>query len=138
LQTSSAEYVVTLADVMEAHDRALQFGGLPGILSLDLIQSAIARPYSGYYPSIATKCAAFVQSLAGNHGFTDGNKRTTLYIVDLFVRQSGYRLTASSRQQLNRELEEIILAAAGGRYDSAEVVSWFEQHLQSAPEEALE
>src|SRR5688500_20377 len=104
---------------MEAHERALKFGGRAGVLSLDLVESAIARPYTGYYPSIAIKCAAFVQSLAGNHGFTDGNKRTTLYIVDLFVRRSGYLLTAASRSELNR-----------GRYDPAQVVTWFEQHLR--------
>ena len=130
MPTSSTEYVVTLADVMEAHERALKFGGRAGVLSLDLVESAIARPYTGYYPSIATKCAAFVQSLAGNHGFTDGTKRTTLYIVDLFVRRSGYLLTAPSRSELNRNLEQIILAAAAGRYDPAQVVTWFEQHLR--------
>ena len=71
-----------------------------------------------------------MQSLAGNHGFTDGNKRTTLYIVDLFVRRSGYLLTATSRSELNQDLEQIILAAAAGRYDSVQVVTWFEQHLR--------
>ena len=69
--------MVTLADVIEAHERALRFGGRAGVLSLDLVESAIARPYTGYYPA-----------------------------------------------------EQIILAAAGGRHDSAQVVTWFEQHLR--------
>jgi death-on-curing protein len=114
---------------MEAHDLALRYGGRPGILSLDLIQSAIARPYSGYYQAFSDKCVAFVQSLAGNHGFTDGNKRTTLYIVDLFIRRSGFRLGGTPLQQLNIELEAIILTAAAGAFDFAEASRWFAEHL---------
>jgi hypothetical protein len=34
---------VTLGDALEAHESALQFGGLPGIRNLGLVQSAIAR-----------------------------------------------------------------------------------------------
>ena len=116
---------------MEAHDRALHFGGRPGVLSRDLILSAIARPYTGYYPSIVEKCAAFVESLAGNHGFTDGNKRTTLYVVDLFIRRSGYHLAGSPLPLLNQDLERIILSSAAGEFDRAEVIKWFEHHLHS-------
>jgi death on curing protein len=137
LPTSDPEYVVTLADVLEAHEFALRYGGRSGILSLDLIESAIARPYTGYYPALAGKCAAFIQSLAGNHGFTDGNKRTTLYIVDLFIRRSGYRLTGGPLQQLNDDLETIILAAASGGFDFAQASRWFEDHLYAVrPDEA--
>ena len=122
---------------MEAHDRALHFGGRKGVLSRDLILSAIARPYSGYYPSLAEKCAAFVESLAGNHGFTDGNKRTTLYIVDLFIRRSGYHLTGSPLPQLNRDLERIILSSAAGEFDRAGTIAWFSDHLRArGPDEA--
>jgi death on curing protein len=129
LQKNKPEYVVTLDDVMEAHDRALQFGGRPGVLSRDLILSAIARPYTGYYSSVAEKCAAFVQSLAGNHGFTDGNKRTTLYIVDLYIRRSGYHLAGSPLRRLNQDLERIILSSAAGEFDRSGTIRWFEDHL---------
>jgi death-on-curing protein len=126
LQKNKQEYVVTLDDVMEAHDRALQFGGRPGVLSRHLILSAIARPYTGYYPSGAEKCAAFVESLAGNHGFTDGNKRTTL----LFIRRSGYNLAGSSLRHLNQDLERIILSSAAGEFDRSETIRWFEDQLR--------
>ena len=54
--------------------RALLFGGLPGIRDLGLIESAVSRPFTGYYRSIESKAAALVQSMSGNHGFIDGNK----------------------------------------------------------------
>jgi death-on-curing protein len=67
---------------LDAHERALTFGGLPGIRDLGAVQSAIARPYTGYYRKIEEKAAAIVESVAAGHCFTDGNKRTSLYLFD--------------------------------------------------------
>ena len=66
-------------DALSAQERALTFGGLDGISNLSLVESAIARSYTGYYLPIWKKAAALVESMAGNHGFADGNKRTTLF-----------------------------------------------------------
>lgn len=44
--------------------------------NLHLIESALARAYTGYHRPISRKAAAVLQSMAGNHGFTDGNKLT--------------------------------------------------------------
>src|SRR4029077_3161373 len=85
-------YRVTLRDVLEAHDQALTFGGLHGVRDLGLIESAIARPYSGYHRSFAKKCAALTHSLTMNHGFVDGNKRTALLAVTLLLSRNDYRL----------------------------------------------
>ena len=123
---------------MEAHDRALQTGGRAGVLNQDLLESAIARPYTGYYPSLAEKCAALIQSLAGNHGFTDGNKRAALIVTNLLIRRSGYKLAGVSRVGLDVELEQLVLDAADGRFERDRFVRWFEEHLESAPEEKLE
>ncbi|MDE2227921.1 MAG: type II toxin-antitoxin system death-on-curing family toxin [Alphaproteobacteria bacterium] len=97
-----------LADAVAAHDRALAFGGLPGVRDRGSIEAAIARPYSGYYRSIARKAAALTHSLALNHGFIDGNKRTALYVVNLFLRKSGYRLRHKSQAVRNHEIEQMI------------------------------
>ena len=43
--------------MLEAHDMALTLGGRPGILSMDLVRSAIGRPYTGYYRPIYKKAA---------------------------------------------------------------------------------
>ena len=70
----------------------MTFGGLPGERDLGLVQSAIARPYSGHHRTVERKAAALVESLAQNHGFIDGNKRTTLIVANLFIDRSGYKL----------------------------------------------
>lgn len=122
-------YRVTLPDVLEAHAQALSFGGLAGIRSRDLVESAIARPYTGYYRSLARKAAALTQSLAKNHGFVDGNKRTALLAVTLLVSRSGYRLVPR-KGEINREIEEMILDVVENRLTMEEVSQWFKQRLR--------
>jgi death on curing protein len=59
---------VTRGDALSAHAEALKYGGLDGIGNFGLIDSALARPYSGYYRKIEEKAAALVESFSTNHG----------------------------------------------------------------------
>jgi len=102
------------------HDEAIRrFGGRRGIRDESLIESAIGRPYTGYYPSIAQKASAITESLVKNHGFIDGNKRTAVYAVTLLLGRSGYRFSDAVEQALapdgTTELEDMILAVAESR-----------------------
>ena len=114
---------------MSAHKEALTRGGRPGVHSIELVESAIARPYCGYYRSIAAKAAALIHSVASNHGFNDGNKRTTLILLNLLVRQSGYDFTMRDRKRLNEDLEWLILAVVGHRMEFDELVIWIGRRL---------
>jgi death on curing protein len=107
---------------MVAHDFALTFGGWPGVLNRDRLEAAVARPYTGYYRSIAKKAAALVESLACGHGFRDGNKRTALFMMNLLLRRSGYYLRAESEEQLNIDVEAMILALVEHHMNFDEVV----------------
>jgi death-on-curing protein len=116
---------------LAAHDFALTFGGLRGIRDLGAIEAAIARPYCGYYRPIAKKVAALVQSLASNHGFVDGNKRTALLMMNLLLLRSGYFLRGGSEQQINTDVEVMILALVEHHMSFDDVVAWLE--LRIAP-----
>ena len=89
-QIARRHYRLTLADAITAHDEALTYSGRDGISSLHLIESALARPYSGYHPAIQNKAAALLHSVVGNHGFVDGNKRTAWLLVETLIHRSGY------------------------------------------------
>lgn len=117
---------------MIAHDIALAYGGLQGVRDLGAIESAVARPYCGYYRSIAKKAAALVQSLASNHGFIDGNKRTALLMMNLLLLRSGYQLRGVSEQQVNADVEAMILALVEHRMSFDEVVTWLEHRIVPA------
>jgi death on curing protein len=94
-----------------------------------MVESAIARPYSGYYPQIWQKAAALAQSMAANHGFADGNKRTTLILVHTLIANSGYRLKAVPNEDLEKALEDIIVAAAN--HETIErLIEWFRQRIE--------
>ncbi|MEL7214205.1 MAG: Fic family protein [Pseudomonadota bacterium] len=54
-----------------------------------MIESAIGRPCSGYHETLAQKASALLHSLIGNHGFVDGNKRTSWIVTMVLIDNSG-------------------------------------------------
>ncbi len=114
-----------MADVVAAHDEALTFGGLPGVSSLHLIESAIGRPYSGYHRTIASKAAALLESVVGNHGFVDGNKRTAWIVVEILIERSGYRLDIPD----DEPIDDLVVSLASGEIGFEDVREWFGQRL---------
>jgi death-on-curing protein len=108
-----------------AHDEALRYGGRDGVSSLHLIQSALARPYSGYHRSIAAKSAALLHSMVGNHGFVDGNKRTSWILVELLIERSGYRLNIADYERI----DDLVVEVANGAIGFQELYDWFKARV---------
>lgn len=108
-----------------AHEAALVHGGRVGIVSLHLIESAIARPYSGYHRAISRKAAALLHSVVGNHGFMDGNKRTAWLIVEILLARSGYRLAIPD----DYPVDNLVVAVAAGQLDFDAIELWFRQNV---------
>jgi death on curing protein len=99
--------------------------------NLSLVESAIARPYSGYHRGINEKAAALVQSMAGNHGFADGNKRTTLILLYTLLTRSGYSLNPKTEEEdINEATEEMILGVATGAKSFVEIKQWFAERTR--------
>ena len=83
----------TLEEAVYLHQKLLErFGGMPGVRDLGLLESAIARPRSGYYKSLSEQAAALMHSLAMNHAFVDGNKRVAYALTAIFFRVNGFKL----------------------------------------------
>lgn len=122
-------YRVTLTDVIAAHDEALTYGGRAGILNLSGIQSAIGRPYSGYHRPIARKAAALMESLAQNHGFVDGNKRTALLVTLLMIERSGYHIIMLPDERI----DDVVVAVAEKKMTFDTLAVWFASHLARHP-----
>ena len=118
-------YRLTLADALTAHDEALRYGGRDGISSLHLIESALARPYSGYHRPIARKAAAVLHSMVGNHGFIDGNKRTAWLLVEILIARSGYRLDIPDDERV----DDLVVAVASGAHEFDANVAWFAERV---------
>ena len=126
---ASRHYKIKLADALKAHDEALAYGGRDGILSLENLQSAISRPYSGYHRPIERKAAALVQSVAKNHGFVDGNKRTALLLLDLLLTRSGYRIGPLPADDPDTYLENTIVRVVDGGMTFAALTQWLKDRF---------
>jgi len=88
---------LTVADVLAMHMVVIKrYGGTDGIRDMGALESAVARPQSGYYKDVIESAAALLESLAINHPFLDGNKRVVFAATDTFLRINGFRFTSDS------------------------------------------
>ena len=95
------------------------------------MQSAIARPYNGHYRTIAQKCAALVESVSRNHGFADGNKRTTIVLLHTLLRESGYKLCPCSKDEnLETAIEEMVLDVVTGALKLDKLETWLRVRIR--------
>src|SRR5215469_15785008 len=73
------------------HDQIIDAsGGAKGVHHEGLIRSALARPSQSafgedMYADLFMKAAALLDSIANNHGFRDGNKRTAMAAAALYL-----------------------------------------------------
>jgi len=90
---------VTLPDVLAMHMVLIKrYGGSDGVRDMGSLESAIARPQSGYYKDVIDSAGALFESLAINHPFIDGNKRVAFAATDVFLRINSYRFTLNSKE----------------------------------------
>jgi death on curing protein len=98
---------LSLEDILLLHATLLErFGGESGILSLNSIESAIARPKSGYYKDPIEEGCALFQSLWTNHGFIDGNKRVAFAALNMFLEINGFQFRRSTSNLFLNMLEQ--------------------------------
>jgi death-on-curing protein len=130
-----------------------------GCRDLHLLESAVARPFhtafgKDAYPTIPEKAVALFHSLVSNHPFHDGNKRTAVSALYIFLLANGYyfalpnadayevaKATASYKQrglnndqvlaEIREKLQNSVLIFASLRL-AAKTDSTFERTYQTA------
>ncbi len=124
---------LTATQILFIHARLIDTtGGEHGVRDLGLLESAAAHPQATFdgadlYPDLWQKAAALMESLAQNHPFVDGNKRTAITAAGLFLLQNGRRL-----QTTNETLEQFTLSVVNERPFLDDIAAWFQTH--SVPE----
>lgn len=92
---------ISIETLLAVHDAQIsEHGGGAGIRDRGLLESAIARPqnleaYGDPTPDPIDLAIAYAAGIAHNHPFVDGNKRTALIALELFLNLNGYDLTAT-------------------------------------------
>jgi len=88
---------LTLAEILAIHaDQIERYGGTYGLRDQGLLEAALYRPQTGHYSDLVEEAAALWESLAQNHPFLDGNKRTAFAAAYTFLGINGVRITAAS------------------------------------------
>lgn len=111
------------------HDQIIEAsGGAKGFHDEGLIHSALARPnHSAFgediYSDLFAKAAALLDSIANNHGFRDGNKRTAMAAAVLYLHNNNVEIRFT-----NEEYEAIMLHVVNDKPKVGEIVDWLMRH----------
>jgi death-on-curing protein len=117
--------------VIQLHDEIITiYGGSPGIHDLNLLKSAIEKPFTGLadgaelYPNVVIKAAILLEALINYHPFIDGNKRTGVIVTDLFLSQNGYDWSYT-----DQEIVEFALSIAAKKIGIEQIKQWIEGRI---------
>src|SRR5579862_336820 len=90
---------LTMVEVMAIQaDQIDRYGGSHGIRDPGLLEAGLYRPQTGYYADLIEEAAALWDSLAQNHAFLDGDKRTAFAATYTFLAINGARLNADAQE----------------------------------------
>lgn len=113
--------------VLDFHAEQLSlFGGADGIRDRGLLESALARPVNKFAygeADLAVLAAAYGFGIARNHPFVDGNKRTALASMIVFLGLNDMDLDAPQEAAT-----AIILSLAAGEITEEVLAHWIADH----------
>jgi death on curing protein len=117
----------TIDEVIAVHSQLIaRFGGSLGIRDRGALESALARPQSGYYQDIIQEAASLWESLSQNHPFVDGNKRVAVTVTAAFLKVNGYLLEFDDLEAFSF----LINLYEMGRMQFIELEKWLRVHAK--------
>lgn len=120
---------LSVEDVLFLHDDVIEkVGGRPGILNHDNLEASVASPQASFggeylHGSIFDRAAALTRSLAQNHSFVDGNKRTAFHSGAWYLYTKGHILDFTVEEAF-----DFVLGVANKELDTDQISQWFETH----------
>jgi len=121
---------IPIQTLLAAHDAQIaEHGGESGIRDRGLLESAIARPQNlaadgDPKPDAIDLAVAYAAGIAHNSPFIDGNKRTALIALELFLNLNGYDLTATDADSVLH-----VLGIASRDESEEEFSAWVRAHV---------
>lgn len=116
---------LSIERIKEIHSLMIaETGGLDGVRDDGLLESAVNAPFQTFddqplYKTIEAKAARLGFSLVNNHAFVDGNKRTDMMSMLLFLAINGAECDCS-----DEEIVRVGLALADGTMDDRALLEW--------------
>ncbi len=120
------EYVTLIEAITFHADQIQRYGGDSGIRDPGALESALFRPQTGYYGDLISEAAALWESIAQNHPFIDGNKRTAFAVTDVFLKMNGILITASPEDTVS-----FVYSLYGAQtFNFEELATWLRDNTQ--------
>ena len=122
--------MISIKEVQIIHNVLIdKFGGSRGIRDISLLESALARPFATFdnqdlYAHPIEKASAILESIAINHPFIDGNKRTAYTLMRLMLLENKLDILASQEEKYN-----LVILVSTGKYRFQEIKNWIEVYL---------
>ncbi|KIT14722.1 type II toxin-antitoxin system death-on-curing family toxin [Jannaschia aquimarina] len=102
---------LTREDVEILHDAVIEIGGgAQGLRDPALLESALARPQNAHAYGEEDPfqlAASYAESIARNHAFVDGNKRTAFQASHQFLKDNGYQLDRAKGVEHAEMMEQL-------------------------------
>lgn len=130
---------ILLDDVLRFHQSlTAKYTMESGIHDMNMLQSAVNTPFQTFagvdlYPSIFDKAARLCYGLAKNHPFNDGNKRTAVHSMLIYL---GLNNIFLDYEQL--DLENVIIDVASSKMSSKELSEWLKSHIISVDIDSMQ
>ena len=119
----------TIQDIYELHNQLEEsFILSSGVRDENLLASAVNTPFQTFmgndlYPSLYDKAAQLCYGIVKNHPFTDGNKRTALHSMYVYLIINGFDIIATQQ-----EVEDLIIDVAAGNMTNTELAEWLREN----------
>jgi death-on-curing protein len=115
--------------VLAIHSRQIaEHGGSDGVRDKGLLLSALARPQNLFSyldgADVAALAASYAFGIAKNHPFVDGNKRTVLVVMRVFLALNEIEFRATQEEKY-----VTILKLAEGNLTEDELADWIRAHI---------
>ncbi|PJF23570.1 MAG: type II toxin-antitoxin system death-on-curing family toxin [Phototrophicales bacterium] len=119
-------YFISAAEIYSINEEIL--GKQPIVINRHLLRSAAKRPFQHLfgqeaYPTMIEKAAALLHTLAHDHLFIDGNKRTAQQAVTRFLKENGIEIHWTAQAAY-----DLILEIAKGQLDIPEIAQWLSKY----------
>lgn len=121
-------------EILRLHGMLLElYGGAPGVREESLLDSALGQPEASFdgaylHVDVVEMAAAYAFHLAQNHPFVDGNKRTALATMLVFLEINGHSLRVPQE-----DLYVMMISLASGRLSKSGLTAWLRERVVSLP-----
>ena len=119
---------LTKSQIIDMNKELMQYGGKFQAINDDILSNIVESPFQTYdnnqlYKTISKKAAKLCCSIIKYHPFTDGNKRTGIHVMLVFLQLNNIRVSYS-----NDDLILLALSIANNKIDVDDIDEWINKH----------